>query len=76
MERSKGKKMMSQSRTSMIVEPFRSTVQRSPTKKIKWWENDKEKVVLMCREEGGGGGRVEEDIMKLWLFLIFNIFYL
>ena len=33
MERSKGKKMMSQSRTSMIVEPFRSTVQRSPTKK-------------------------------------------
>ena len=32
MERSKGKKMMSQSRTSMIVEPFRSTVQRSPTK--------------------------------------------
>ena len=35
MERSKGKKMMSQSRTSMIVEPFRSTVQRSPTKKIK-----------------------------------------
>jgi hypothetical protein len=32
MERSKGKKIMSQSRTSMLVEPFRSTVQRSPTK--------------------------------------------
>ena len=67
MERSKGKKMMSQSRTSMIVEPFRSTVQRSPTKKKKWWENDKKKVVMMCRG-GGDGERSEWSCILLFNF--------